>query len=270
MRLRTLAFSLAPLLTASLAHAQAPGEVAVQPVVVAPVVVAPVVAQPVVVAPVVVAPAAGAAPIAAPGTAPVDAGCAQAAGRESVMANRWSIGLSVGSMSLAPEGAPDDQTAFALGELALRFRATPHLELELSAGGGRERTADDQDGDLQVNTAAIAARYRFRPEAAWNWFVLAGIGGASVTHHDATQQERSDATQPFGMLGIGVERRFHHLALQAELRGVGLGKARQDAAPGAAVEPPMTEAATVMTPTTTSANTARSGGAFSIGLSYYF
>jgi hypothetical protein len=271
MRLRTLAFSLAPLVTASLAHAQAPGEVAVQPVVVAPVVaqpvvVAPVVAQPVVIAPVFAAPAPAPAPIPAPGAAPVDTGCAQVAGRESVMANRWSIGLSVGSMSLAPEAAPDDQTAFALGELALRFRATPHLELELSAGGGRERTADDQDGELQVNTAAIAARYRFRPEAAWNWFVMAGIGGASVTHHDATQQERSDATQPLGMLGIGVERRFHHLALQAELRGVGLGKARQDTA----VEPPMTAAATVMTPTATSADTARSGGAFSIGLSYYF
>jgi hypothetical protein len=257
MRLRTLAFSLAPLVTASLAHAQAPGEVAVQPVVVAPVVAQPVVVAPVVAQPVVIAPVFA---------APVDAGCVQVAGRESVMANRWSIGLSLGSMSLAPEGAPDDQTAFALGELALRFRATPHLELELSAGGGRERTADDQDGELQVNTAAIAARYRFRPEAAWNWFVMAGIGGASVTHHDATQQERSDATQPLGMLGIGIERRFHHLALQAELRGVGLGKARQDAA----VEPPMTVAAAVMTPTTTSADTARSGGAFSIGLSYYF
>src|SRR5204863_131225 len=78
-------------------------------------------------------------PVAAP-----EGGCAPA--RASVMANRWAIGLSVGSMSLAPKGSPDDKTDFGVGELALRFRATPHLELELTAGGGRERTADNQDG----------------------------------------------------------------------------------------------------------------------------
>jgi hypothetical protein len=283
MRLRTLALSLAPLLAASLAHAQAPGEVAAQPVVVQPVVVAPVVAQPVVVAPVVIAapaaqPAPMLAPMAAPMSAPMgppmapgfapvvpEAGCALPCVncRESVMSNRWSLGLSVGSMSLAPKDSPDDQTAFALGQLALRFRATPHLELELAVGGGRERTADDQDGDLEVNTAALALRYRFRPEAAWNWFAMVGVGGASVTRHDATKQERDDAMQPLGMLGIGVERRFRHFALQAEVRAVGLGKHQDDAKSDA----PMAEAMTV---TTTSADAERSGGAFSLGLSYYF
>jgi len=298
MRLRTLAFSFAPIFAASLAavplaHAQAPGEVAAQPVVVQPVVVQPVVVQPVVVQPVVVAPVvvqpvvvavpaaqpAPAAPpppppyapppppFAPPGFAPAVpeggfalpcVGC-----RESVMANRWSLGLSVGSMSLAPKDSPDDQTAFALGELALRFRATPHLELELAVGGGRERTADDQDGDLEVTTAALALRYRFRPEAAWNWFAVVGVGGASVTRHDASKQERDDAMQPMGMLGVGIERRFRHFALQAELRAVGLGKHQDDAKSDA----PMAEAMTV---TTRSADIERSGGAFSVGLSYYF
>jgi hypothetical protein len=255
--------------------------VVVQPVVVQPVVVAPVVAQPVVVAPVVAAPAAQPAPaapppppsftpppppFAPPGFAPAVpeggfalpcVGC-----RESVMANRWSLSLSVGSMSLAPKDSPDDQTAFALGELALRFRATPHLELELAVGGGRERTADDQEGDREVTTAAFALRYRFRPEAAWNWFAMVGVGGASVTRHDASKQERDDAMQPMGMLGVGIERRFRHFALQAELRAVGLGKHEDDAKSDAMAE--------AMTVTTTSANTERSGGAFSVGLSYYF
>lgn len=272
MRLGTLALSLAPIITtASLAHAQAPGEVApqpIQPVVVAPVVVAPVVAQPVVVAPVVAQPAPPPAPAAAPMAPPpmappfgpvvAEAPCA----RESVMASRWAIGLAVGSMSLAPESSPDDHTAFALGELSLRFRATRHLELELAVGGGRERTADDQEGDLEVTTAALAARYRFRPEAAWNWFVMAGFGGASITRHDATRQERDDAMQPLGMLGIGLERRFRHLALHAELRAVGLGQRNEDA-----VEPAMAEGAVM---TTSSADIARSGGSLTLGLSYYF
>jgi outer membrane protein with beta-barrel domain len=248
MRLWTLA-SLAPLFAAPLAHAQAPGEVQ-------PVVVAPVVAQPVVIAPVVVPPAG------APGVAPVvapEAGCEP---RAAVMGDRWAIGLSLGGMSIAPSDAPDDQTHFAVGELALRFRATPHLELELAVGGGRERTADDMDGDLQVTTAALALRYRFRAEQHWNWFVMGGLGGAAIARHDATSQERSDATQPMLELGIGTEYRFDHLALQAELRGFGLGTARSDSSTATVESMPFGPNA--------SADVQRSGGTLSVGLSYYF
>jgi hypothetical protein len=199
MLLRLVALSLPAVLVTSVAHAQAPGDIDPQPVGV------PVAMVPVAVAPAVIA------PIVACG------------GPESVMDRRWAIGLSLSTMSLSPDGAPDDRTAFAIGELALRFRATHHLELELTVGGGRERTANDQDGDLQVSAAMLAARIRFRPEAAWNWFVMAGVGGASVTLHDATDPERSDATRPMAMLGIGVERRFRHFALQAEARAIGIG-----------------------------------------------
>jgi hypothetical protein len=261
MRLRTLA-SLAPLFAAPLAHAQAPGEV--QPVVVAPVVAAPVVVAPVVAAPVVAQPV-----VVAPAPAP-EVGCGLSLPpRSPVMDNRWAIGFSVGGMSLAPKDSPDNQTNFAIGELALRFRATRHLELELSAGGGRERTADNMDGDLEVDTAALALRYRFRPEAHWNWFVMGGVGAASVTLHDATTQERNDANQIMGMLGIGTEYRFDHLAIQAELRAVGLGKSTKDTTTS---DPPAATAMSTTTTTTTdpTATVERSGGSFSIGLSYYF
>jgi hypothetical protein len=187
------------------------------------------------------------------------------------MSRRWAVGLSLGSMSLAPDGQPDDKTAFAIGELALRFRATRHLELELAAGGGRERTADDQDGDLAISAVVLAARWRFLPEHAWNWYVMGGLGGAAVTRHDATDQQRSDATQPLAMLGVGVERRFGHFALQAELRAIGMGnKDRGD--------PPMardaeSRLAAEMTTTETppiAVDQKRAGGSLSIGLSYYF
>src|SRR3954470_5244888 len=121
----SFAASFAPLFAGSLAHAQAPGKV--QPVIV----------QPVVVQPVIVAPGAG------PGVAPAP----QAEPRPAVMDDRWAVGFSVGGMSIAPSDAPDDQTHFTVGELALRFRATLHLELELAVGGGRERTQDNMDGD---------------------------------------------------------------------------------------------------------------------------
>jgi len=243
MHARFLAFSLAPLFlgsAASLAHAQAPGEAVPPPI----------------------APAAD-SPCATP-----CGGCSRAA--ESVMENRWAVGLSLGSMSLAPDGQSDNKTGFGIGELALRFRATPHLELELSAGGGREQLANNQQGDLEVNTAALALRYRFRPEAAWNWFVMGGLGGASVVSHDATKQERNDATQPLGMLGIGLERRFHHFALQAEARAIGVGDKTRNSDAMAAPPPAQPGAMGTTPPPPVTPSQKQSGGALTIGLSYYF
>jgi hypothetical protein len=253
MHPRTLLFSLAPLLAAPLAplaQAQAPGEVPPQ-VVVAPV-IAPVIVAPPTAAP---APAAPYAPYAPAAPAVI---C-----RESVMAQRWSIGLSIGSMSLAPESAPERDTQFAVGELALRFRATRRLELELSLGGGREQTADHQEGDHEVAAGALAARFRFRPEAAWNWFAMVGVGGAAITRHDATDQEREDAMQPLGMLGIGVERRFRRFALQAEARAIGIGEEDRD-------EVMATADTTEMAVVAPELEQPQAGGAVTIGLSYYF
>ena len=231
MHARLLALSIAPLFAATVAHAQAPGEIVPQ--------------QP---------PAAVPQP---PGCVAPCAGC----GHAPVMANRWAIGVSLGAISLAPDSDPDNRTRFAGGELALRFRATPHLELEVSAGGGRERTANDQDGDLEIATVAVAARYRLWPEDDWNAFVMGGLGGAAVVRHDATDQERNDALQPLAMLGVGIERRFEHLALQAEARAVGLGDRRDTSA---------TADTAAMSTTTTPPVIRRSGGQFTIGLSYYF
>jgi hypothetical protein len=218
--------SIAPLFAAPLAHAQAPGEV--QPVGVAP-----------------------------------EAGCEP---RPAVMNDRWAIGFSVGGVSIAPSDAPDVQTHFTVGELALRFRATLHLELELAVGGGRERTPDNMDGDLQVSTAALALRYRFRAEEHWNWFVMGGLGGAAIARHDATSQERSDATQPMFVAGIGTEYRFDHLALQAELRGFGLGVAKPDSTTQMTSMPVDPNASAP----NASADIQRSGASLSVGLSFYF
>jgi hypothetical protein len=226
-----------PLAFGSLAHAQAPGEVGAQPVVMVP------------------------------ESACVACGCNRP---ETVMSRRWAVGLSLGSMTLAPDAQPDDKTAFAVGELALRFRATRHLELELAVGGGREHTADDQDGELAVSTALLAARWRFLPEHAWNVYLMAGLGAASVTRHDATDRERSDATQPLAMLGVGVERRFHHFALQAELRAVGMGNRDHEAAAMPETEALAAQTMTTVTAPPASVDEKRGGGSLSIGLSYYF
>jgi hypothetical protein len=202
-----------------------------------------------------------------PAVACACSGCVRAlpeARRESVMDNRWAIGLSVGGMGLAQDHS-DTTTGFSVGELALRFRVTRHLELEVSAGGGRERTADNQDGDLEVSEAALAARWRFNPEGRWNLFAMGGIGGASIVRHDASDQERNDATQPLVMAGVGIERRFRHFALQADARLISIGTRddHMDVVERASTDQPTPGVSTM-------SDKKLGGGSVSIGLNYYF
>src|SRR3569833_1270022 len=79
----------------------------------------------------------------------------------NVMADRWAVGLSIGGFSVSPDVAPDQQSKFDVGELALRIRATPHLELELAVGGGNERLSAGSQGDTQVTMEALALCFRF-------------------------------------------------------------------------------------------------------------
>jgi hypothetical protein len=215
-------------------------------------------------------------PSAAPGETPP---CTWAVPHESVMANRWAIGLSVGSLSLAPKDQPDNKTDFGVGELSLRYRATLHLELELAVGGGQQKLQDGTNGDQDVHTGMLAARYRFAPEERWNWWVMGGLGGVSVAPHGAPDQAFKDAQRPMGALGIGIERRFHHFALQAELRGVGVGPQKDNSGTVMATPtapPAGPNSTTTLPPTTTppapmSPNTDHlSGGMLTIGASYYF
>jgi len=233
-------FIVAPVFVAATAYAQAPGEMAPQ-------------AMP---APVVVVPAGPCA------------GCIH----EPVMANRWSVGLSVGSMGMAPKDSPDDKTNFAVGELSIRFRATPHLELALAFGGGGEKLSNDMEGQREVSMGALQLRYRFMPEHHWNWYLMAGLGGASVTDKGATDQERKDAQRGMFQLGAGLEYRFERFALGIELRGMGLSetKASQD---NTVMVTPTTGASTTEPPpppTNTLSSGQYSAGQLTIGASYYF
>jgi hypothetical protein len=192
------------------------------------------------------------------------------------MANRWAVGLSIGHMSLAPKDTPDNKTEFGVGELSLRFRATLHLELELAVGGGRQTLSDGTQGDLEAHTGMLAARWRFAPEHRWNWWLMAGLGGMSVVQHDATNQQVNDGQRPMAEFGVGIERRFHHFALQAELRGIGVGPQNNSSATPTMATPPgpstSTSPASISTPPTmmSTPDDHLSGGQLTIGASYYF
>lgn len=191
----------------------------------------------------------------------------------NVMADRWAVGLSVGALTTSPKDAPagQDPTQFNVGELSVRFRVTPHLELEGAIGGGREQLKNGQPGDLQAHTGMLSLRYRFMPREHWNWWVMGGLGTLEIAQHDATDQEVSDQARPLAAFGVGIERRFHHFALQAELRAIGAGPLQKSPAPPmASPAGATTTAMDPQTPAPTSSSDQLQGGALTIGASYYF
>ncbi len=235
---------LAPLLATSVAYAEAPGE-----------------AEPVAPTPI---------------TSPCVCGGSNVPINEHAMQNRWAIGFSIGAASLAPQSSPDNKMSFNIGEISLRWRAIEQMEVELSLAGGSEQLADGTMGTHQLTSVVLGARYRFRPEAAWNWYLMGGIGSTSVTLQSATDQQKNDASHPELQFGIGLERRFRHLAIQAELRLTAVSdkfsNSNNDNATTTPVTGTTTNTPSTMTTTAPPASTAekQSGGQATIGLSYYF
>ncbi len=186
---------------------------------------------------------------------------------ESVMANRWAVGLSLGGMTLQHSGT-NEPSKFNIGELALRFRATLHLELEATLAGGSEK----QDGGDQVSGFALTARYRFQPEHRWNWWLSGGVGVLGVVPDGATDQEKSDATREELHAGIGLERRFHRFALQAELRAIVTGPSKGESDGTTTTMPTAGRTPASMPPPNDPSTTpnGESGAQLTIGGSFYF
>lgn len=157
------------------------------------------------------APPGMAAPVAAPVVAPAPP------------QRRWSVGLGVGGMDLAPHSAPDASTSFDIGQIYVRYRPWRHLEIELALGGGGEAESEDgMNSGREVSSAVLGLRYRFNPHRRWNFHVMAGMGSIAVTREGATDAEREAAHQSTLQFGAGVERRWNRFALQFEIRAVGI------------------------------------------------
>jgi hypothetical protein len=187
---------------------------------------------------------------------------------------RWSVGLGIGSLSLAPHVAPEQETEFGIGQIAVRYLATRHLEIELAFGGGREQLEDGQEGDRQVSQGVLALRYRFNPARRWNFWLMAGMGGLAVTRTEPTKEEREAAEQSTLQFGAGLERRWSRFALQLELRAVGVKAHDVEEMPvrGEVTDPngSMTPLPPEKEPTTTSAHDGMSGGQMVLSGNYYF
>lgn len=243
MKLRLIGFATLLAATSSTAYAQAPGEYE---------------------------------QINAPGMAPVVAPAVVVTPPPRI--RRWSVGLGIGSLDLAPHSAPDATTTYAVGSLSVRYLATRRLEVELAFAGGREQLEDGSEGYREVSQAVLALRYRFKPQRRWNWWLMAGMGSLAVTPIEASDEEREYATQSTLQFGVGIERRFRRFAIQAELRAVGVAP-NEDAPPMAYPDggPSPTEPGAgggmrlpPYEPPTSSPYEGKAGGQFSISGNYYF
>lgn len=194
------------------------------------------------------------------------------------MRNRFALGLNVGGMSVTvDDDVAQTETKFRTAELSIRYRMTPHFELELLLSGGRQVLADNTDGDLAMGGGTLAARYRFRPDRAWNWWLMAGLGATVIEHQDSTKEARNNAQRGHAAFGVGLERRFRHLAIHAEMRGVGMGERNDAMNGGPTVRPPQTDTGGTPNPplvppnvSDTRTGAALSGGQFTVGASFYF
>jgi len=169
---------------------------------------------------------------------------------------RWSVAVAAGTMSLHPQSSPDaTSTEFSIGELAVRYRGWRHLELELAFAGGTQQLPDGSDGTLKIAHVTAAARYRFNIEQHLNWWLLAGLGGTTVAPQDAPNDQVKAAQRGHALLGIGLEYRWQHFALQGEARAIATGP---------------TDAEQMTADATGTDAPGLSGGAVTVGGAYYF
>jgi hypothetical protein len=179
------------------------------------------------------------------------------------MADRFAVNLNLGGFSVAPADAPEgSETNFNLAELQLRFRATRRLEILLAFAGGRQQLENDQQGDLAMDQVTLGLRFNFRPAHHWNWYLMAGFGSTLIAPHDTPEELRDDLRRSHGVFGIGLEHRWQHFALSAELRGVSIEK-KDDMYTTLPVDGAR-EPASLMD------GRELGGGQFTIGGSYYF
>jgi hypothetical protein len=173
----------------------------------------------------------------------------------------WGIGLRATSLGLRTGDDPNSEMHYVGGGLQLRYRLNARWELELSA----EHVTEQRDGQgvveggAELASGTLAALFHMRPYARWDWYLLAGAGGTQDGRKDLTDEQRKASAQGHVHLGVGVERRFHHLGIAAELRAVGMAK--KDDPAGAK----MTD-----TTGTTTSDPQQSGGQFNLAATYYF
>jgi hypothetical protein len=179
----------------------------------------------------------------------------------------WGIGLRATSLTLAPEGNPDAETQYGGGGLQVRYRLAPRWQLELAFDHVTEQLENGEMGTRQLQSATLAAQYHFRPYHRWDWYAMVGLGGTANGDPEISDEEREASSVGHVALGVGLERRWTHLAIGAELRAVGIAP-REEGDEPLTTEPVRPTGMTV--PTQEIKGEGQSGGQLTIAATYYF
>ncbi len=141
-------------------------------------------------------------------------------------AHRLGVGLRVGGLTLserATDGSEDQ--SFSMGGLVARYRASRRIELELAIEGGREQLDHGYESSYQMSAVTAAALIHLTPQSEWDWYLLGGLGANDRRYEDDSDDYADQRTHL--ALGVGLERRWEHLALGVELRALAMS-ARED------------------------------------------
>jgi hypothetical protein len=194
-----------------------------------------------------------------------------APGPELGMANRLGVGLHVASLAIANREDPEaEPTHLGGGGLQVRYRLNRRWELELGFTALRET---DEDGEVldgpEIHAATVGALFHMRPGRRWDWYLLGAIGGIHVGDR---RDDDHDKGRAMAQLGIGIERRWNHLSIAAELRAVGIAPEHDESAGrevdvagrGAAPPPPPPP------PPVRNDDRGDAGAQFQVSATYYF
>ncbi len=203
-----------------------------------------------------------------PGACACEAPPAAVAG-PSPIRPRWSVGLHVTSLGLAPEGQPEARTEYGGGGLHARYRLAPRWRLELALEHVTERPVRGERPGREPEAATLAVHYHLRPDARWDGYLIAGVGATADGRPELSDEARRETSAGHVHLGAGVERRFGRdgrFGLAAELRLVGIAPREVEDAPTTSPGAP----SPLTVPTGELDVAGSSGGRLTIAASYHF
>jgi hypothetical protein len=189
-----------------------------------------------------------------PGAVPVvppSAGAAQAPAIQ-----HWGFGIHGSSAELTSSVDDNNKIKLGGGGLHVRYRLNHRFSVEVSL----DRIQGEWEPGVQRDSrpVTLTGLVHLSSNPKWNWYLLAGFGGSRevITMDGANGGSfEYEYRQAHIHLGAGVEHRWNHFGVGAELRLIGAAR-DQEYSPGAPASGPVPEES--------------SGGMFSLLGTYYF
>jgi hypothetical protein len=150
----------------------------------------------------------------------------------TALADEWGVGLRATGERVDPKDDGPNGIGMGGGGLLVRWRISRRFGLELGVDGVTGKLADGAF-ERKTSSAQLAATFHLTPGSRWDFYLLLGVGGATdrVTFVDASGAEmEQEFKETVLRLGGGLEYRWEHLGIGAEVAAVGMARNDSDAA----------------------------------------